>query len=75
MTSQEPGDDLKLDPETVKDLEPGDQRTGAVKGGILTKYNCTNTTIGQSDGRLKRAVRPVAGALARLRQLDTAQRP
>ena len=38
-TSQVDVNDPKLDPEAVKDLEPSEQRTGAVKGGGRT-YTC-----------------------------------
>ena len=36
-TPQVHENDLKLAPETVKDLEPGEQRTGAVKGGGVSR--------------------------------------
>ena len=35
--SKERNDDLGLDAEAVKDLEPSEQRIGAVKGGAATR--------------------------------------
>lgn len=58
--------DLALDTETVKDLEPGDAGSAQVRGGAKTIYGCA---AGQSDARLKQGIEPLPNALARLRAL------
>lgn len=66
-------DDLALDPEVVKDLEPR-ERAGEVRGGGIQSSNSpigmSQMTIGSnSDVRLKESVEVVGEALARLRAL------
>jgi hypothetical protein len=59
-------DELELDAETVKDLEPGEESGARVRGGGYSAQACGGA---QSDVRLKEAVRPFGDSLARLRRL------
>ncbi len=56
-------DDLALDAETVKDLEPH-EKAGRVRGGGPKSRDAAC-----SDVRLKESVKTLTGALARLRLL------
>ena len=67
-------DDLALDPEVVKDLEPR-ERAGEVRGGGIQSSNSpiamSRMTVGSnSDLRLKESVEVVGEALAKLRLFE-----